>query len=84
MLSVDVLHGRTFTGDRRFVLSVTNFGDPIPPVIMKRLFQPFSRGALRTYRQGLGLDLDIAAEIPRAHNGILQFASPNNEICFTF
>ncbi len=72
------------TGDGRFVLSVTNFGDPIPPAAMERLFQPFSRGTLRTYQQGLGLGLYIASEIARAHGGTLQVASANNQTCFTF
>jgi signal transduction histidine kinase len=72
------------TGDGQFELSVANSGDPIPPVAMERLFQPFVRGEARTSRQGLGLGLYIAAAIARAHGGTLSVTSTAGETRFTF
>ena len=66
-----------------FDLSVANAGEPIPPVAMERLFQPFFRGAVRSSREGLGLGLYIAAEIARAHGGQLSVTSTSAETRFT-
>ncbi|MDB5466081.1 MAG: histidine kinase [Phenylobacterium sp.] len=68
----------------RFVLSVTNGGPPIPASAMARLFEPFSRPSGRASQQGLGLGLYIAAEIARAHGGVLDVASDAAETRFTF
>ncbi|RAK58555.1 sensor histidine kinase [Phenylobacterium hankyongense] len=68
----------------RFVLSVTNGGQPIPASAMARLFEPFSRPSGRASQQGLGLGLYIAAEIARAHGGLLDVASDPGETRFTF
>jgi signal transduction histidine kinase len=67
-----------------FELSVANAGDPIPPAAIEKLFQPFSRGAVRPNQQGLGLGLYIAAEIARAHDGTLDVSSSAEETRFTF
>jgi signal transduction histidine kinase len=67
-----------------FELSVANAGDPIPPAAVEKLFQPFSRGAVRPNQQGLGLGLYIAAEIARAHGGTLEAESSVEETRFTF
>jgi signal transduction histidine kinase len=67
-----------------FELSVANSGDPIPDAALKRLFQPFSRGAIRPSMEGLGLGLFIASEIARAHDGTLTVASSDTETRFTF
>jgi len=75
---------RARTEGEAFELSVSNGGDPIPPVAMERLFQPFTRGAVRPEQQGLGLGLYIASEIARAHNGTLKVASSAAETRFTF
>ncbi|TDH61350.1 GAF domain-containing sensor histidine kinase [Dankookia rubra] len=71
-------HGR----DGGLTLSVTNQGRPIPPAIMARLFQPFSRDA-NGPRAGLGLGLYIAAEVARAHGGTLSVASDPAATVFT-
>jgi signal transduction histidine kinase len=71
-------HGGTFE------LSVANSGAPIPDSVLKQLFQPFYRGAIRPTMQGLGLGLFIAAEIARAHDGTLTVASTAAETRFTF
>ena len=67
-----------------FELSVANAGDPIPPAAMERLFQPFTRGAVRASQQGLGLGLFIASEVARAHSGTLKVVSSREETRFTF
>jgi signal transduction histidine kinase len=65
-----------------FELSVSNFGDPIPAAALKRLFQPFTRGAVRPHQQGLGLGLYIAFEIANAHGGTLTVDSTDAETTF--
>jgi signal transduction histidine kinase len=47
-----------------FELSVAHAGDPIPRAAIERLFQPFSRGAVRPNQQGLGLDLSLPPKSP--------------------
>ncbi len=65
-------------------LSVANAGDPIPPRVLEKLFQPFFRGSTPTNSKGLGLGLYIASEIARAHGGALEVASNPDETRFTF
>jgi signal transduction histidine kinase len=54
---------------RGFELSVANLGEPIPPNIIDRLVQPFSRATAGPGEEGLGLGLYISSEIARAHEG---------------
>jgi signal transduction histidine kinase len=70
--------------DGAFELSVRNQGDPIPPNVMERMFQPFSRSTASGGQEGLGLGLYIASEIARAHGGALQVTSTSDETRFTF
>ena len=67
-----------------FYLSVANRGEPIPPAALERLFQPFSRGAIKANQQGLGLGLYIASEVARGHGGTLDVTSTPEETCFSF
>ena len=74
---------RAFTDEYGLELVVANEGDPIDPVVMRQLFQPFFRGNGRSSSQGLGLGLYIASEIARAHGGNLDVASSRDETRFT-
>lgn len=70
--------------DGRFELAVRNSGQPISPEAMARLFLPFARGEVRPSKQGLGLGLYIASEIAKAHGGVIDVTSNEEETCFTF
>lgn len=59
----------------RLRLIVTSHGQPIPPEVAARLFQPYVRAQGARPRTGLGLGLYIAAEIARAHGGSIAVAS---------
>jgi sigma-B regulation protein RsbU (phosphoserine phosphatase) len=74
---------KAFAGEKGMELWVANAGEPIPPVALPRLFQPFFRGEVRPSRQGLGLGLHIASEIAKAHGGTLTVSSDSSETCFT-
>ena len=66
----------TVTGHAdRVVLAVHNRGDPIPPEVAARLFEPYVRANRKGPRPGLGLGLYIAAEIARAHGGSIRAES---------
>jgi hypothetical protein len=68
----------------RFELSVANSGEPIPADRQALLFLPFERAEHHHGQQGLGLGLYIAAEIARAHGGMLSVTSDEAETSFTF
>ena len=64
-------------------ITVANEGDPIDPLVLPKLFQPFFRGNGRSSNQGLGLGLYIASEIARAHGGNIDVTSSKEETRFT-
>ncbi len=66
-----------------FILSVANVGEPIPPAVLERMFQPFARGTTKPTQHGLGLGLYITAEVARAHGGRLDVTSTPKETCCT-
>jgi signal transduction histidine kinase len=74
---------RASVSRNEFELSVSNQGDPIPPLTLERLFEPFERGAVKPSRQGLGLGLYIASQIAVAHRGDLSASSTPEETRFT-
>jgi len=92
LLSNAMTHGKPGTpvivsavsGGGKFELSVVNAADPIPPEMMRQLFQPFLRGKSNTNRKGLGLGLYIASQIARSHGGTLEASSTEKETRFTF
>lgn len=64
----------TADGDEDGVrIDVWNAGEPIPPELLPRIFEPFWRGAAG--REGTGLGLYIAREIAAAHAGRLELES---------
>ena len=92
LLSNAMIHGlpdkpvyvRAVSREAKFELSVANAAKPIPPEVMNRLFEPFSRGGSGNYQQGLGLGLYIASEIAKSHGGLLGVTSTPEETRFTF
>lgn len=70
-------------GDHWFELSVKNFGPPIPPLAMERLFDPFVRSDNHGDQMGLGLGLHVASEIAKAHDGSLDVQSDESHTIFT-
>ncbi|WP_462379167.1 GAF domain-containing sensor histidine kinase [Pseudomonas sp. Marseille-QA0892] len=60
-------------------VEVHNYGSPISPELMPLLFQPFTRSAVGSRAEGLGLGLYIAAQIVSAHKGTLTVSSAEDE-----
>ena len=92
LMSNALTHGRTdrptrvFARDenRKFVLTVTNEGEPIPQSARPMIFEPFSRGSHSESQNGLGLGLFIARGIAEAHGGTLIMSSDAERTEFTF
>ncbi len=80
-LPISIHAGTTDTG--AFELSVKNYGTPIAPAAMERLFDPFVRSESHGNKQGLGLGLYIASEIAKAHDGTLGVQSNDDHTIFT-
>ena len=57
------------------MLSVKNGGDPIPPNVLPKIFQPYWRPAESKGHSGLGLGLHICSLIVKSHGGSLQVTS---------
>jgi sigma-B regulation protein RsbU (phosphoserine phosphatase) len=67
-----------------FRVSVRNQGRPIPPDLLRNLFEPMVRGAAAGSSQGVGLGLYIVRAIARAHGGEVVVTSTAEEgTCFT-
>jgi signal transduction histidine kinase len=60
------------------VLTVHNQGEPIPPEMLERLFEPLHRGPGRR-GDGVGLGLYIVESIVRAHGGAIAVTSSAEE-----
>ena len=68
----------TLGGDAAFVRGeILSFGEPIPPLALPHIFEPFRRGSLakNDATRGLGLGLFITREIIRAHGGTIDVSS---------
>ena len=66
-------------------IAVTNVvSQAVEPRVLEQIFEPFSPRSNRSPSDGLGLGLYIAAEIARAHDGLLKVDANGDEICFTF
>jgi PAS domain S-box-containing protein len=60
-------------GDEEVVVRVHNGGDPIDPVLLPAIFDPFRRAEWRSAdkKHGLGLGLYISQQIVAAHGGMI-------------
>lgn len=70
--------------DGKFVLSVSNEGQDLPPEVIAQLFKPYWRAASRPGSEGLGLGLYIVDQIARAHGGKIDVTSSAGCTAFTF
>jgi signal transduction histidine kinase len=69
--------------DRRSVTTgVRNRGEPIPPALVPRLFEPFVHAG-DSRRGSLGLGLYIVAQVARAHGGTHEVTSLDGVTTFT-
>lgn len=68
----------------KFVLSVSNEGQDLPPEVIGQLFKPYWRAASRPGSEGLGLGLYIVDQIARAHGGKIDVTSSAGRTAFTF
>ena len=67
-------------GEDTLMLEVRNEGEPIPPELVPRLFDPFHRGETKVgARESLGLGLYIVREIARAHGGRIGVSSTQGD-----
>jgi signal transduction histidine kinase len=66
-------------GEDQWTLSVHNLGEPIPPDVLPRLFEPFRRVRRakhsRSGRHHLGIGLFVAREVVLAHGGSMEVTS---------
>lgn len=70
--------------DGKFVLSVSNEGQELPPEVIAQLFKPYWRATSRPGSEGLGLGLYIVDQIARAHGGKIDVTSSAGRTAFTF
>jgi signal transduction histidine kinase len=65
--------------EEEWTLAVHNLGEPIPPEVLPRLFEPFRRGRRgkrsSSGRHHLGIGLFIAREVVLAHGGSIEVTS---------
>ena len=62
------------------VLRVHNWGEPIPPALLPRLFEPMTRGGeTGSAARSIGLGLYIVTSIVRAHGGTVEVHSTASE-----
>ncbi len=66
------------------VISVSNYGAPIPEALRRDLFKPYKKSSLGNRRnsRGLGLGLYIVGEIVRGHNGKICVECEHNIVTF--
>ena len=63
--------------------SVTSSGNPIPPELLPRLFDPFAHAGDPNARTGLGLGLYIVDQIALAHGAVCEVTSEGVETTFS-
>ena len=65
--------------DGFLVISVHNFGEPIPADTHTKVFEPYWRSKNRQPEGGLGLGLFICAEISKGHGGDIKLTSSRKD-----
>jgi sigma-B regulation protein RsbU (phosphoserine phosphatase) len=63
----------------RATVAVHNWGRPIPPELLKSIFEPLSRGDSPGEARSLGLGLYIVSQIAKAHRGEVVVTSSQDE-----
>ncbi len=66
---------RLHQDDRQTKISVHNFGNPIPPDKLQRLFDPYYRTRHVKGKHGWGLGLTLVQGVAQAHNGDVEVKS---------
>jgi phosphoserine phosphatase RsbU/P len=66
-------------GDVLYCISVRNWGTPIAPDFLPRIFMPMSRGDAKGEMRSLGLGLYIVDQIAKAHGGVVSVRSDAEE-----
>ncbi|MGC2040469.1 MULTISPECIES: GAF domain-containing sensor histidine kinase [Paraburkholderia] len=75
---------RTETDGNHLSISVANGGDPVPPQLLQKVFEPYWRPPSSSPGGGLGLGLFICKEIVEAHGGTIEVSSSaDHGTCFT-
>jgi signal transduction histidine kinase len=62
-------------------ITISNNGEPIPPYVLDKIFQPFF--TTKPTGSGTGLGLSISYDIIRAHNGNMEVSSTDESTTFT-
>lgn len=68
----------------RFVLSVANEAEAVPPEVLERTFQPAVHADGDDAPRAVGWGLYIASEIARSHGGTLEVVPAGKELRFVF
>lgn len=75
---------RARDGGSEVVVEISNQGDPIPPDLLPKLFEPFRQSKQRqtSPAEHLGLGLYIAFQIAQSHGGTLEARSADGTTTF--
>lgn len=70
---------RVHQDDRQTKISVHNYGNPIPPDKLEKLFDPYYRSQDVKGQQGWGLGLTLVQGVAKAHHGSVEVKSHPDE-----
>ncbi len=71
--------------DNNVEIEICNFGDPIPPQDLDKLFQPFFQigQVLTRHAEGSGIGLALSYSLAKLHGGDITVSSDIKHTCFT-